>query len=289
MYTRILVADGGSLWSEAAVTYATQLAAQTGAELRIVTVLNAPTAAAAPDAMGGADLVIEMIEREGQELLAQTAARVQRAGVACRTFCGWGNAAETILRVATEEQCDLIIVGSRGLSGLKRLMLGSVGNAVAAKAVQPVLVVKRSVFSNMGFGRRLLVATGGSPWSDAAVAHALQLAQTQQLELCVLHVDRGPVQRGEDPAASEGKNLLTQAETRAAMAGVGYEGVLASGPIAETILATAAEKQCDAIIVGSRGLTGWKRLMVGSIANAVTAKATVPVLMVKHFFETSTG
>jgi nucleotide-binding universal stress UspA family protein len=44
--------------------------------------------------------------------------------------------------VAQERDCDLIVVGSRGLTGFKRLMLGSISNAVAAKAPCPVLVVK---------------------------------------------------------------------------------------------------------------------------------------------------
>jgi nucleotide-binding universal stress UspA family protein len=42
-------------------------------------------------------------------------------------------------------------------------------------------------------------------------------------------------------------------------------------------------EQCDSIILGSRGLTGWKRLMLGSTSNAVAAKALQPVLLVKHF------
>jgi hypothetical protein len=49
---------------------------------------------------------------------------------------------EVIWRVAQERDCDLIVVGSHGLIGSKRLMLGSISNAVVAKAPCPVLVVK---------------------------------------------------------------------------------------------------------------------------------------------------
>jgi nucleotide-binding universal stress UspA family protein len=284
MYTRILVATGGSPWSNAAVSSAIAISAHTGAELCVLTVLVNSGMMLNPDMLGDGTVVTEIIERDGQETLAHAVAQAAEAGVACEAFSSWGNVQETILWLATQQQCDLIIVGSRGLSGLKRLMLGSTANAVAAKASQPVLVVKQPVSSAAPFGHRVLVATGGSPWSDAAVEYALRLAQTQHLELCILHVDQGRSQRGDDPAASEGKHLLSMAETRAAMAGVTYEGVLADGPVPEAILQTAAEKQCGAIILGSRGLTGWKRLMVGSIANAVTAKSTVPVLLVKRFF-----
>jgi nucleotide-binding universal stress UspA family protein len=85
------------------------------------------------------------------------------------------------------------------------------------------------------------------------------------------------------PAMVEGKNLLARAEMQATALGVAFEGVLVSGNIPEAILTVAARIQCDLIILGTRGLAGWKRLMVGSIANAVMAKSVSPVLIVKHF------
>jgi nucleotide-binding universal stress UspA family protein len=284
MYTCILVATGGSPWSDAAVTSAIALAACTGADLRVLTVLTMPSTYAVPDMIGGSDIVMEGIEAEGQALMAQTAARAASVGVPCETVCAWGNVPETILRTAADECCDLIVLGSRGLGGLKRLMLGSVANAVAAKAAQPVLIVKQPAVYSMPFGRRVLVATGGSPWSDAAVEHAIQLAQSQQLSICVLHVTRGQPQRGSE-VTLEGKELLARAEARMAAAAVAYEGVQAYGDVVQAILETATRKQCDSIIMGSRGLTGWKRLMLGSISNAVTAKTRLPVLIVKRFFQ----
>ena len=285
MYKCILVATGGSLWSDAALTYAIALAAHTDAELRVLTVLSSLGMYATPDGMDEAAFMVDIVERDGQALLADAATQARQAGVVCETVWRWGNVAEMVLHTAVEERADLIVLGSRGLTGWKRLMLGSISNAVATKARQPVLVVKRPPSGAPGapLGRRLLVATGGSPWSDAAVAYALKLAQTQELEVCVLHIDRGRPQHGEDPAASEGKNLLARAEARAAVMGVAYEGTLAYGDVASAILETATTKQCDGIILGSRGLSGWKRLMLGSISNTVAAKAALPVLIVKRF------
>jgi nucleotide-binding universal stress UspA family protein len=62
--------------------------------------------------------------------------------VASTTLLTWGNIPATILQTADTEACDLIILGSRGLTGWKRLMLGSIAGAVAATAVLPVLIVK---------------------------------------------------------------------------------------------------------------------------------------------------
>ena len=287
MWQRILVTTGGSPWSDAAVAYATTLAALTGAELCVLTVLVNPWLHAHPDVMGGEELVVDIVERDGQALLARAAAQARQTGVACETVSRWGHVPQTILQTAAENHADLIVLGARGVNGRKRLRLGSISNAVAAKASQPILVVKQplAVAPGAPLGRRVLVATGGSPWSDVAVAYALRLAQVQQLEVCILHVDRGRPHRGEDPAAAEGKSLLTLAEAQAAAMGVTYEGTLASGDVAQAILETAATKQCDGIILGSRGLTGWKRLMLGSISNTVATKASQPVLIVKRFLD----
>jgi nucleotide-binding universal stress UspA family protein len=287
MYTRILIATGGSPWSDAAAAYAIVLAAQMGAELRILTVLNVSGVYAMPDVMASSELLMESVEQQGQDMLAHTAARAAHAGVPHAALLKWGNVAETILQTAAEEQCDLIMLGSRGLSGFKRLMLGSISNAVAAKAQCPVLVIKQPPLAPLRW-RRVLVATGGSPWSDAAVDHAIELARVQQLEVCLLYVDQRRSRRMDSlfSLTSDGKNVLALAEARAAAAGVPYEAKLAQGDVTTTILATATEQQCDVIILGSRGLTGFKRLMLGSTSNAVSATAPVPVLIVKRFLLT---
>src|SRR5919202_2143902 len=104
MYKRVLVATGGSPWSDAAVSYAIAWAACTGAELRILGVLASPAA--------------------------------------YTVLLRWGNVPETILRTAAEEGCELITLGSRVVTGLKRLVVGRTLHAVAATARLPALVVK---------------------------------------------------------------------------------------------------------------------------------------------------
>src|SRR5687767_8194523 len=172
MYKKILVATGGSPWSEAAVAYAIALAARLGAELHILTVLVIHAAYAMPDMMASSDLVMESVERQGHELLALAAEKAIHAGVVFTTSCKWGNIPEIILQTSAEETCNLIVLGSRQVTGRKRLRLGSISSIVTSKAEQPVLVVKQppSVPPAL-LWRRLLVATGGSPWSDAAVDH----------------------------------------------------------------------------------------------------------------------
>jgi nucleotide-binding universal stress UspA family protein len=65
----------------------------------------------------------------------------QQAQVTYRTVLRWGGIPEQIVQVAASAQCDLIVMGTRHLSGDKRLMAGRICNAVIATALCPVLVV----------------------------------------------------------------------------------------------------------------------------------------------------
>lgn len=80
-------------------------------------------------------------EAEGRQILAAAAARAA-ADVTFTTELSWGRVPEVVCRTAQEQACDLIIVGSRALKGFKRLMIGSISNAIASKAPCPILIVK---------------------------------------------------------------------------------------------------------------------------------------------------
>ena len=90
MYKRILVATGGSPWSETAVAYAIRLAARTAAELRILTVLTAPAVDMAEVGAMACDMVFDSIEQDGKSRLTRAASQATWAGVAYGTRMEWG-------------------------------------------------------------------------------------------------------------------------------------------------------------------------------------------------------
>ena len=139
--------------------------------------------------------------------------------------------------------------------------------------------------------RRILVATGGSPWSRHAVDTAVRLAVAWQAELAIVHIlEDDPQHQPQELVTSDpqlrtqmeetGKQILAQAAEIAGQLEASHDTVLHWGPIPEQIVRTAVDTRCDLIIMGTRHLTGEKRLMTGRICNAVLATAPCPVLVV---------
>jgi nucleotide-binding universal stress UspA family protein len=139
--------------------------------------------------------------------------------------------------------------------------------------------------------RHILVATGGSPWSRNAVDTAVRLAAAWHAELVIVHVlEDDPQYQPQDLVSSDpdlrveieetGKQILAQATKQAAQAQVPHEAVLHWGAIPEQIVRVARNAHCDLIVMGTRRLSGEKRLMTGRICNAVIATAPCPVLVV---------
>ena len=138
---------------------------------------------------------------------------------------------------------------------------------------------------------RILVATGGSPWSRNAVSTSVRLAVAWQAEMRIVHIleddpqYQPPGMDVSDPQLraemeEAGEQILSHAAEHAAEAQVVYEATLHWGEIPEEIVRLAGEHQCDLMVMGTRHLSGEKRLMTGRICNAVIATAPCPVLVV---------
>jgi nucleotide-binding universal stress UspA family protein len=146
LFTRILVATGGSPWSGHALEVALQMAKAYHLELVVVAVL---TQAYVPrkSAPWGVERtsVVEGSSRQFLQSVLDNASALARAHEIKHTCeLREGPAVEEILKAAEQYQCDLIVIGSRGLRGLSPVTLGETGSEVLLKAPVPVLVVKES-------------------------------------------------------------------------------------------------------------------------------------------------
>ena len=141
MFSNIVVGTDGSDTASAAVALAVQLAKDQGAKLHLVVGVHTPAAVAVP--AGGANVSDPsgggLLRGVAQRMLEEVAGQVE--GLETEIHTGVGDPAEVIIRCADEVGADLIVVGSKGLRGTRRI-LGSVPNSVAHKAGCHVLIAR---------------------------------------------------------------------------------------------------------------------------------------------------
>jgi nucleotide-binding universal stress UspA family protein len=151
-FRRIMVAVDGSENSTRAAKVAIDIAQKYRAELVILHVVplasyvNVPIlyGATIPTSSGADDQYRSYLRNVADTLVNRTAQMAKGTGVKTTTATqeSTGSVVERITTYAQGEKIDLIVIGSRGLSGLKKLVLGSVSSGVTANAHCPVLVVR---------------------------------------------------------------------------------------------------------------------------------------------------
>ncbi len=138
----VLVAMDGSETSLKAVRHAGMIAAKVGAELRVVFVFDAW-----PEVLSGRygstpEEGERILRQRADEVLSKAIAMIEEPGVKIKTEVREGSAAEGILTAAQELSPDLIVMGSRGMSTVKGLLVGSVSLQVLHHAPCPVTIVR---------------------------------------------------------------------------------------------------------------------------------------------------
>jgi len=142
--TRILLATDGSEEAELAALRAVDLADATYSELHVVHVGVVPSFLKSyPGTLGYERRLYEQIEETFRELLRKQTWRVKAVGgTVAGTHLRMGEVALEIVALAEELGADLIVMGCRGLGGVRRALMGSVSDSVVRHAHCPVLVVR---------------------------------------------------------------------------------------------------------------------------------------------------
>lgn len=196
-----------------------------------------------------------------------------------RPFAEAGFAAHRHLRAEADPRvvltdptdADLVVVGARGHSPLKALHLGSTAEYVVHHAPAPVVVAKRATTVTA-----VVVATDGSPHAERAAQALASMPWLHQVrQLAVVGVAR-PGTAEDDPAISA---AVDRAVGLLAPAPVTPTKVVTAGHVANAILTAADTMRADLVVVGTRGLAGLRRALLGSTANAVLRAAQASVLL----------
>lgn len=186
---------------------------------------------------------------------------------------------------------DLVVIGTRGRTGLGKVLLGSIGEEIFRTVSCPVLTVGPHSRAPLGAGgpfREILYATDFSPESQGAAAYAVALAQGFQSRLILLHVipeqEAGDLVSAADVTTSSQK-LLRSLVPPEAEAWCKPEYFVERGDPAEKILEFANLRESDLIVLGVRpqkGVPGAATHLPVATAHKIVSRATCPVLTVRH-------
>jgi len=151
MYNVIVVGTDGSPRAAIAVGEALELAKLAGATVHLVYVVR--TAAMLGSEYGDAGAIAEAhsaMHAEGERICAQIAANAKRDGVTTQIHNVDGDPAEVLIKVAEAVDADLVVIGNRGMSGIKRFVLGSVPNKVSHHCPCSLLIVDTDADTDVG-------------------------------------------------------------------------------------------------------------------------------------------
>lgn len=189
--------------------------------------------------------------------------------------------------VDSSHDAELLVVGARGLGGFKRLLLGSVSQQCLHYSTVPVAVTRAGHATQHDRGK-VVVGVDGSATAERALRWALREAAVRETELEVVHgwqiqnIGMYPYPMGLDmtdyQAAAEAvvDEMLSRVEVDASTVKL-IRTVRGGGAIPALL---DASEEADLVVVGSRGMGGFKGMLLGSVAQAVAQHASCPVIVV---------
>ena len=293
---RILFPTDGSPAAQHARRHAEFLAQRHDADLHVVHVDERDTDLADVVEIREEDVLSELhVDTGDGGARAVPARRVEEREVAHPSAAGG------ILRYAAEHDADLIVMGTHGRRGVKRLLIGSVAEDVVRRAECPVFTIRSSngtpdadepLPDAVSIGR-ILVPVDLSEHTDALVEHAREIALAYDASVEFLHVVERvalPPAYGLEPLALDSAGVKERAREdldRRAEAlrkdGIEVFVTARTGYPSEVLLEAAADADVDLVMVATHGFSGVQRLLLGSVAERVVRRVECPVLTVKSY------
>lgn len=302
-YRRILLPLDGSDVARSALATAAGLSRLLNSRLTLISVLPEETRASKPvGAMAGgqSDKHPEAV-RDAQSLatsyLDAVTTELGHLGVdADSAVIVNPDAASEIVLTARDREANLIVMASRGRSGLVRGLLGSVTDRVIHSSPIPIMVVPADDESDMArwTPRSIIVPLDGSELAESALPHAEALAGVAKIPIVLVRSVPFPITYGADmyagmstamiASAEEDENVARQylAETATRLRAHGHhvETHMSAGHPRTEIAAVAQETDDSIVVMTTRGASGLTRWVVGSVTDSVIRSSGVPVLII---------
>jgi nucleotide-binding universal stress UspA family protein len=282
---RILLPTDGSEDAIRATEAASDLARRSGAELHVVHVWH--------DVRGFAhDFVKRELRRQGQEILDEQVERIKASGgEVAKAHLRSGRTSNEVIALCKEIDVGLLVVGSRGLGTVRRILMGSQSEEIVHHAQVPVLVLTGA--QDFWPPARIVIGEDFSDDARKAGELATGIGKIYDAEglLVYSHPDLPEVPPGE--TRSTVQNLVDMRERDRGMLeerasaleetlGSRPEIRISGGYPANVLLEASQQVQPSLVAVGSRGLAGLIRTRLGSVSTKVVTAARGPVLVYPH-------
>ncbi|WP_327051628.1 universal stress protein [Halomicrococcus gelatinilyticus] len=274
MYERVLIPTDGSRSAEGAARHGIVIAAAFDASVHLISVVA---------------------DRERGERLAEEQARdavstleelvEQESDLSCQTVVEYGSPHEAVLSYASENDTDLIVLGTHGRRGLGRVLLGSVTQRVVRLSNEPVVAVPpQAIGRESGGYDRILVPTDGSPAATAAVDHGLAIAERSGASVRVLNVIEGETRLPPlgDSLRDDAVEVVDAVAERASEREVALTTHVQPGNPHAVINDFVSAYGIDLVTMGTHGRSGLRRHLLGSVAGRVLRTSDAPVLTVRQ-------
>jgi nucleotide-binding universal stress UspA family protein len=239
---------------------------------------------------------------EVAEIMLAEAETLRAAGWVVSTELRTGHPADELIEAAEEQDSDVIVIGSHGLTGFRRFLLGSVSNQVLQSAGRSVLIVRkpeeecdgevRAQPPSADHPQRLLVGYDGSAHSEAAIEFCtqLELAADSAIHLLtvlpMVRIFRQDIRQEmnwiwQQTRASEKAALeSTAARLRETLSNVTTELTEASD-VSDAILASADTFDADLIVLGHKGKGAIEKFLMGSVTPRVAHHSCRSMLAIR--------
>lgn len=280
---RILVPVDGSDVSPWVVRRAGRLLDRRGVAVRLLSVVEAAEDLAS-------ELVYRQRHRPVEDLLAGLRGGLASRGVLAEAEVRFGDPAAEILREIEAGRHELVVMPTHGRRGLERMLFGSVAAKVLHASPVPLLLFRPlqrpdgslspAETAEPALCRRVLVPLDLSSASEEILPAAQSLAITMGSALYLFTAVEGGA--GEAGRRLEATEYLARTARRLGAAGSFTGFRVETGAPVEKALEAAADLAVDAVAMTTHGRTGLARALYGSVAEALLARAGVPILLLRN-------
>jgi len=281
MSNPVMVPLDGSDKDARALAVASALATLSDSDIHLVAVIEVPSERLIAQAeFVGIDEAAVSGRRDAEARLADIAARISVDAGRMTTFAVLeGNVAEELIGHAVRCDARVVVMATRSPRAAERSPAGSIAERVTRESACPVMLVPPGVSFERELGAsfsRVLVPLDGSELALRSVDFLIALPRSPALEFVLVEVV------SDDSVCSEARDRLEGAAQRLRANGSGAVDVVVAeaNEKADAIVAAARERRADLIAMSTRGLSGLRHLVLGSVAEGVVKRSEVPVLLI---------